>query len=151
MTIEEDDGDPEVPVAPPLIDTAGVAAELKKSWGYVNVISLPIDSAPPAVVVKLNVTDTFVLPATRSEFPITNEPADTCPPITPDPTPKDGVTSALVAMTMPLLLPPLASPMVSPASVTVTSLLATSVPLETVTTIEVNVDATAAPLQPPLS
>ena len=54
-------------------------------------------------------------------------------------------------MVTPVELPAVAAPMVSPVKVTVTALLATSVPLETVTTIEVNVDATAEPLQPALS
>ncbi len=49
------------------MNTLGVAELLKKPGGYVNVILLPIASAPPAVVVKLNVAATFVLSATRSD------------------------------------------------------------------------------------
>ena len=41
-----DDGGAEVPLADPLIDTLGVAELLKKPGGYVNVILLPIASAP---------------------------------------------------------------------------------------------------------
>jgi hypothetical protein len=60
--------------------------------------------------------------------------------MTPDAIPKEGVTSALVKTTMPPLLPPFATPMVSPKSVTVTALLATSAPLVTVNTINVEVN-----------
>jgi hypothetical protein len=70
-----------VPLTDPLINTLGVAELLKKPGGYVNVMKLPIASAPPAVVVKLNVAATFALSATRSESLITNESKDTRPPI----------------------------------------------------------------------
>jgi hypothetical protein len=140
ITIAVADGAAEVPVDAPLIVTFGIAAILKKPEGYVNVTKLPTASPPPTVVVKLNVADTFVLPATRSAPAITNDPGVTCPPMTPDAIPKEGVTSALVETTMPPLLPPFATPMVSPKSVTVTALLATSAPLLTVNTIDVEVN-----------
>ena len=140
ITIAVADGAADVPVDAPLIVTFGVAAVLKKPEGYVNVTLLPTASPPPTVVVKLNVADTFVLPATRSAPAITNDPGVTCPPMTPDAIPKEGVTSALVTTTMPPLLPPFATPMVSPKSVTVTALLATSAPLVTVNTINVDVN-----------
>ena len=66
-TIAVADGDAEVPLTDPLINTLGVAELLKKPEGYVNVTKLPMASAPPAVVVKLNVAPTFVLSATRSD------------------------------------------------------------------------------------
>ena len=67
MTIAVADGAAQVPLTDPLINTLGVAELLKKPGGYVNVILLPIASAPPAVVEKLNVAATFVLSATRSD------------------------------------------------------------------------------------
>ena len=67
MTIAVADGAAEVPLTDPLINTLGVAELLKKPGGYVNVILLPIASAPPAVVAKRNVAATFVLSATRSD------------------------------------------------------------------------------------
>jgi hypothetical protein len=67
-TIAVADGAAEVPLTDPLINTLGVAEALKKPAGYVSVMTLPMASAPPTVVVKLNVTDTFVLSATRSDF-----------------------------------------------------------------------------------
>jgi hypothetical protein len=55
------------PVAPlPLICTLGDPALAKKPDGYVSVMLLPAASAPPAVVVKVNVAAAEVLPATRS-------------------------------------------------------------------------------------
>ncbi len=66
-TIAVADGAAEVPLTDPLINTLGVAELLKKPGGYVNVILLPMASAPAAVVVKLNVAATFALSATRSE------------------------------------------------------------------------------------
>ena len=53
--------------------TEGVAEVAKKPDGYVRVMLLPTDSAPPAVVVKENVTVALVLPATRSDAAIENE------------------------------------------------------------------------------
>jgi hypothetical protein len=125
------------------ITTLGVAELLKKPGGYVNVMKLPMESAPPAVVVKLNVAATFVLSAIRSDSFITNEPTDTRPPIAPDAVPADGIKSELVDTTTPLLMPPFAPPIVRPESVTVTGVLATIVPLDTVTKIVVVVDGVA--------
>ena len=55
------------PPLTPLIVAAGDPVPEKKPDGYVSVILLPIASAPPAVMVKLNVAATFVLSATRSD------------------------------------------------------------------------------------
>ena len=151
-TIAVDDGGAEVPLADPLINTLGVAELLKKPGGYVNEMKLPMASAPPAVVVKLNVAATFALSAMRSESSITNESKDTRPPIEPDAVPADGIKSALVDTTTPILLPPLAPPIVRPESVTVTGVMATTVPLDTVTTSDVAVDGAAeATADPPLN
>ena len=152
MTIAVADGAAEVPLTDPLINTFGVAELLKKPGGYVNVMKLPIASAPPAVVVKLNVAATFALSAIRSDSLITNESKDTRPPIEPDAVPADGIKSALVDTTIPLPLPPFAPPRVRPEIVTVTGVWATSVPLDTVTTIVVAVDGAAeATADPPLN
>ncbi len=67
MAIAVADGAAEVPLTDPLINTLGVAELLRKPGGYVKVILLPMASAPPAVVVKLNVAATFAFSATRSE------------------------------------------------------------------------------------
>ena len=55
------------PPLTPLIVAAGDPVPEKKPDGYVSVMVLPLESAPPAVVLKLKVTDTFVLFTTRSE------------------------------------------------------------------------------------
>jgi hypothetical protein len=151
-TIAVADGAAQVPLTDPLINTLGVAEALKKPGGNVSVILLPMASAPPAVVAKLNVAATFVLSATRSDSWITNESTDTRPPITPDAVPADGIKSALVDTTIPLPLPPFAPPIVRPESVTVTGVLATTAPLDTVTTSDVAVDGAAeATADPPLT
>ena len=62
-----------VPPLTPLIVTAGAPVLEKKPDGYVNVMVLPVASAPPAVVVNENVAAADVLPATRSDAAITNE------------------------------------------------------------------------------
>ena len=72
-TIAVADGAAEAPLTDPLINTLGVAELLKKPGGYVNVMKLPMASAPPAVVVKLNVAAAELLPATRSDVAIANE------------------------------------------------------------------------------
>ena len=80
-----------LPVAPgALIVTPGVPVLEKKPDGYVNVMVLPIASAPPAVVVNENVAAADVLPATRSDGAIANEGLVTWPPITPELTPDDA-------------------------------------------------------------
>ena len=127
MTIEVDVGAAELPVEVPLMETAGVAAVPKKPEGYASVMKLPIASAPPAVVVKLNVADTFVFPATRSVSPIANVPVDTCPPMTPESTPEDKVWSALVLTLTPLKFPAVAFPIFMPDTVTVTAVLGLTV------------------------
>ena len=83
---------------------------------------LPAASAPPAVVVKVNVAAAEVLPATRSAKATPNVTEVTAPPITPDATDSEAVRSTLVATEMP---PPAvgAPPMVNPVTVTVTALL----------------------------
>ena len=66
--------------------------------------------------------------------------------------PADGIKSALVETTIPLPFPPFATPIVRPERVTVTGVLATIVPLDTVTTIVVAVDGAAeATADPPLT
>jgi hypothetical protein len=150
MTIEVDVGAAELPVEVPLMETAGVAAVPKKPEGYASVMKLPIASAPPAVVVKLNVADTFAFPATRSVSPITNVPVDTCPPMTPDDMPTDTTTSALVDIVMPDALPAVTPPMVRPVRVTVTAVLAASVVPPAVMTIEVAPGAPGTRVAPPV-
>ncbi len=73
-TIAIDDGGAAVPLAGPLINTLGVAELLKKPGGYVNVMKLPMASAPPAVVAKLIVAVTFAFSAIRSALSIQNAP-----------------------------------------------------------------------------
>ncbi len=63
-----------MPVGPlPLICTPGDPMPAKKPDGYVSVMVLPVASAPPAVVVKENVTADDALPAMRSDVAIANE------------------------------------------------------------------------------
>jgi hypothetical protein len=58
----------------PLIVAAGAPWLLEKNPdGYVNVMVLPVASAPPAEVVNENVAAADVLPLTRSDTAITNE------------------------------------------------------------------------------
>ena len=62
------------PVGPlPLICTLGDPALAKKPDGYVSVMLLPAASAPPAVVVKVNVAAAELLAATRSDVAISNK------------------------------------------------------------------------------
>ena len=75
----------------PLKETEGVIVVTKKSDGYISVILLPIESAPPAVVVKVNVAKADVLPATRSESAIAKEAFVTAPPITPEAIPEVAI------------------------------------------------------------
>ena len=91
MTIWVPVGVATVPPPTPLIVTPGVPVLAKKPDGYVNVMVLPIASAPPAVVVKENVAAADVLPATRSDGAIANEGLVTWPPIAPELTPDDAV------------------------------------------------------------
>ena len=57
----------------PLICTPGVPVLAKKPDGYVSVMVLLVASAPPAVVVKVNVAAADVLLATRSKAATVNE------------------------------------------------------------------------------
>ena len=91
MTIWVPVGVTTVPPLTPLIVTPGVPVLAKKPDGYVNVMVLPIASAPPAVVVKENVAAADVLPAARSDGATANEGLVTWPPITPELTPDDAV------------------------------------------------------------
>ena len=111
------------PPPTPLIVAAGDPALAKKPDGYVSVMLLPAASAPPAVVVKVNVAAAEVLLATRSAKATTNVTEVTAPPITPDATDAEAVWSTLVATETP---PPAVGvpPMVKPVTVTVTAVLA---------------------------
>ena len=116
------------PVGPlPLICTLGDPALAKKPDGYASMMVLPAASAPPAVLVKLNVAAAGLFPATRSDAAIANETFITCPPTTPELTPKDATRSALVATVTPFALPAVTTPMVKPVKVTVTAVLAVMV------------------------
>ena len=66
MMIDVALGEDALPVAPPLIATAGVALVAKKPGGYDNVMLLPAASAPPAVVVNEMYAAASVLPGMRS-------------------------------------------------------------------------------------
>ena len=74
--------------------------------------------------------------ATRSAAAMTNETAETAPPITPDATDREAIGSELVCT---VKAPPAVGVllMVRPVSVTVTSVLATRDPKEVVITIRV--------------
>ena len=69
------------PPPTPLIVAAGDPALAKKPDGYVSVMLLPAASAPPAVVVKVNVAAAEVLLATRSAKATPNVTEVTAPPI----------------------------------------------------------------------
>ena len=74
MTMEVPVGVATEPVGPlPLICALGDPALAKKPDGYVSVMVLPAASAPPAVVVKVNVAAAELFPATRSDAAIANE------------------------------------------------------------------------------
>jgi len=68
----------------PLKVTVGVTPKARKPDGYVSVMVLGDLSAPPAVGVKLNVTGTSILPASRSAGAMTKDMPVTLPPITPE-------------------------------------------------------------------
>ena len=55
------------PMLAKLMDAFGSAAALKKPGGQVKVIELPTGNAPPTLVVKLRIAETFVLPGNRSK------------------------------------------------------------------------------------
>ena len=75
----------EFAVAPPLnVTLLGGTPTAKKLSGYISVTVLDTASAPPAVGVKLNVTDTPVRLTTRLEDAILNATDVTAPPMYPD-------------------------------------------------------------------
>ena len=79
----------DAPLAPelkvtPLKVTVGVTPAAKKPDGYVSVTVLGDASAPPAVGVKLNVTDTPAWFTTREELAMPNTPIVTAAPMYPD-------------------------------------------------------------------
>ena len=81
---------PQLAVAPLNVTLLGVTLGARKPDGYVSVTVLGDASAPPAVGVKLNVTDTNGWFTTRSELAIVNPTAVTRPPMYPDGVPTDG-------------------------------------------------------------
>jgi hypothetical protein len=112
--------------AAPLSKTlGGVPPAAKKPEGYIIVIVLLAESAPPAVGMNENVAITFPLLTTRSLCAMRKYAKFDEPPMTPDATDTDAVWSTLVCS---VTLPPAegALPMVSPLSVTVTAVLAAS-------------------------
>jgi len=75
----------DVAFAPPLTETLdGVTPIARKPVGYVRVIASGAASAPPAVGVKLKVTGTFDMLATRKESAIKKLRAVAVPPMYPD-------------------------------------------------------------------
>ena len=87
----------------------------------------------------------------RSELEIAKVTSVVLPPITPDATPADAVSSALVDTSTPVLDPPVAAPNLNPARVTVTVELAAIDPPVVVMTIEVVLGALmAVKLMPPI-
>ncbi len=123
--------------AAPLSKTLeGVPPAAKKPEGYISVIVLLAESAPPAVGMKENVAITFILLTTRSLCAMRKDVKFDEPPITPDATEREAIGSALVStVTAP---PAVGAPlMVKPVSVTVTALLAASAVPPALRTIEV--------------
>ena len=121
--------------AAPLSETlGGLPPAAKKPEGYISVIVLLAESAPPAVGINENVAITFPLLTTRSLCAMRKDVKFDEPPITPDATDTDAVWSTLVCS---VTLPPAvgALPIVMPVSVTVTAALATRDPEEVVMTI----------------
>ena len=104
--------------------------------------------APPAVGVKVKVAATPALDATRSAEAKANETAETAPPITPDATDRDAIGSELVCT---VTLPPAVGvlPIVKLDNVTVTAVLAASVAVPLVMTMEVAPGAAADRVAPP--
>ena len=99
-----------------------VVPEVKKPDTYVNVIVLVCERAPPAVGVKVKVTATPAVPATRLAAGISKIGEVTAAPMTPDTAAADKVGSALVdTFTSPDAC---ATPMVKPVSVILMAVLA---------------------------
>jgi hypothetical protein len=137
------------PVGPlPLICALGDPALAKKPDGYISVMVLPAASAPPAVVVKLNVAAAELFPATRSDAAIANETSVTCPPITPELTPADTILSTLVESFIPFELSPVSRPIDKPVNVTVTWECDLKDVVPVVMTIDVDVGDAAVPEAP---
>ena len=112
--------------AAPLSKTlGGVPPAAKKPEGYISVIVLLAESAPPAVGINENVAITFPLLTTRSLCAMRKDVKFEEPPITPDATEGDAIGSALVCS---VTLPPLVGvlPTVKPVSVTVTAVMEAS-------------------------
>ena len=120
--------------AAPLSETLGRVPAAKKPEGYISVIVLLAESAPPAVGINEKVAITFPLLTTRSLCAMRKDVKFDEPPMTPDATDTDAVWSTLVCS---VTLPPAvgALPIVMPVSVTVTAVLATTDPEEVVMTI----------------
>ena len=112
----------------------------------------PAASAPPAVVVNENVAAAPVFAATRSPLDTAKETEQTELElqICPDAVPTDAVGSALVDMVMPDE-PAVGMPVIRPVSVTVTAVLAESVAVPVVMTMDAVVGAVALPVAPPLT
>jgi hypothetical protein len=126
---------PALPPAPPLNNTLeAVTPAAKKPEGYARVMLFPAESAPPAVVLKLKVTDTFDLFTTRSESATWKYENRSPPPRSPDARAGDSNRSRLVDT---VTLPPGvgADPMVNPSRVMVAAALAATVPVDNVITI----------------
>jgi hypothetical protein len=135
--------------AAPLSKTlGGVPPAAKKPEGYISVIVLLAESAPPAVGMKENVAITFTLLTIRSLCAMRKDVKVDEPPMTPDATDTDAVWSTLVCS---VTLPPAVGvlPMVKPASVTVTEVLAASVAPAVVMTMEVAPGAAMGPREAP--
>ena len=75
---------PQAAVAPPLKAALGVTLNAKKPDGYTSVTVLGAASAPPADVVKLNVTGTPAWFTTRLELAMMNETLVRVSPMCPD-------------------------------------------------------------------
>jgi hypothetical protein len=95
-TLESPQGD-DAAVTPPLTETvAGVTPGAKNLEGYMRVIVLKADSAPPALGVKPNVTGTPALLTTRSLLAIPKATFETEAPMYPEKTTSETELSWLV-------------------------------------------------------
>ncbi len=142
---------PQLAVAPPLRATLlGVTLGARKPDGYVSVTVLGDASAPPAVVVKLNVTGTPALLIARSRLAIANPTEVTALPMCPDCAPLGEVRSRLV---ITVTKPPAVAvvPIVMPPNVTVTAVLAATLPVSSVSTMLDAPLATELAVAPPLN
>jgi hypothetical protein len=95
-TLESPQGD-DAAVTPPLTETlARVTPEAKNLKGYIRVIVLEAESAPPALGVKPNVTGTPTLLTTRSLLAIPKATFETKSPMYPEKTTSETELSWLV-------------------------------------------------------